>query len=104
MLCFWRSSWHKQIKGWTARVNPLLRPSTFVVLLSHIPHNMNQQYLQAFRVESSPIVTSIPARYDRKTSQHVVRLKDIQHRFEDAKCIMNGEATVLFLTDDDLEE
>jgi hypothetical protein len=67
---------------------------------------MNQAPLQAFRAESSSTVAPIPTRYDRKTSQHVVRWKDIQHRFGDAQilCILNGEASVLFLTDDDLEE
>lgn len=78
--------------------------ASFFAPSRHTFHNMSQAHLQAFRTESSSTVTSIPTRYDRKTSQHVVRLKDIQNRFEDAQCIMNGEATVLFLTDDDLEE
>lgn len=65
---------------------------------------MNQAHLQAFRAESSSTVTCIPTRYDRKSNQHVVRWKDVQHRFEGAQCIMNGVASVLFLADDDLEE
>jgi len=59
---------------------------------------------QAFRVQSSSKIISIPTRYDRKTNQRVIRWKDIQQRFKDAQFIMNGEDTVLFLTDDDLEE
>jgi hypothetical protein len=65
---------------------------------------MNQTHLQAFQAESSSAIISIPTCYDRKTSQHVVRWKDIQRNFGDAIRIMNGEASVLFLMDDDLEE
>lgn len=76
-------------------------------LLLFPPHHfqhMSQTPLQAFRVESSSTVISIPTCYDRKTSQHVVRWKDIQRNFGDAIRIMNGEALILFLMDDDLEE
>jgi hypothetical protein len=59
---------------------------------------------QAFRAQSSSKIILIPTRYDGKSKQHVVRWKDIQLRFKDAQFVMNGESTVLFLTDDDLEE
>jgi hypothetical protein len=65
---------------------------------------MSQAPSQAFRAESSSATTSIPTCYDRKTRQHVVRWKDIQRNFGDAIRIMNGELSVLFLMDDDLEE
>jgi hypothetical protein len=59
---------------------------------------------QAFRVQSSSNVINIPTRYDGKGNQHVIRWKDIQLRFKDAQYVMNGDDTVLFLTNDDLEE
>ncbi|KAF9357467.1 hypothetical protein BGX34_009362 [Mortierella sp. NVP85] len=59
---------------------------------------------QAFRTQSSSKVISIPTRHDPKTSQRVIRWKDILQCFENAKYVMNGGETVLFLTDDDLED
>ncbi|KAG0205555.1 hypothetical protein BGX31_002927, partial [Mortierella sp. GBA43] len=47
---------------------------------------------------------TIPTRYDSKSSQRIVRWKDIQQYFENAKGILNGKHSVLFLTDDDLED
>ena len=65
---------------------------------------MSQTLLQAFWAESSTTVTSIPTRYDPKIGQHIVCWKDIQRCFKDALCVMDGEASVLFLTDGNLEE
>ncbi|KAF9960115.1 hypothetical protein BGZ65_012743 [Modicella reniformis] len=65
---------------------------------------MNDAPLQGFRAESSSKVTFIPARHDPKSKQLILRWKDIQSCFENAKRIMNGKAVVLFLTDDDLED
>ncbi|KAF9353439.1 hypothetical protein BGX34_011564 [Mortierella sp. NVP85] len=59
---------------------------------------------QAFRAQSSSNIILIPTRYDGRSKQHVIRWKDIQLRFKDAQFVMNGENTVLFLTDDDLED
>ncbi|KAG0221667.1 hypothetical protein BGX31_009646, partial [Mortierella sp. GBA43] len=59
---------------------------------------------QSFRTKSSSELVTIPTRYDSKSGQRVVRWKDIQQRFENAKTILNGNCSVLFLTDDDLED
>jgi hypothetical protein len=59
---------------------------------------------QAFRSNPSPHVITIPTRHDPKTSQRIVRWKDIQQYFKGAQGILNGKDAVLFLTDDNLEE
>ncbi|KAF9988274.1 hypothetical protein BGZ65_009502, partial [Modicella reniformis] len=64
---------------------------------------MNETPLQAFRAESSSKVINVPSRHDHKTRQHIVLLRDIQQYFEHIKGIMNGNTTVLFLTDDNFE-
>jgi hypothetical protein len=60
--------------------------------------------LQAFRAKSSSQTITIPTRQDPKSGQRVVRWKDIQQFFENAKGVVNGDDAVLVLTDDDLEE
>ncbi|KAI8358168.1 hypothetical protein B0O80DRAFT_444147, partial [Mortierella sp. GBAus27b] len=65
---------------------------------------MDDPYDQTFRNKSSSEVITIPTRLDPKSGQRVVRWKDIQQHFENAKTILNGKRSVLFLTDDDLEE
>ncbi|KAF9985187.1 hypothetical protein BGZ65_011494 [Modicella reniformis] len=65
---------------------------------------MSRTPSQAFRVQFSSKVITIPTRYDPKSKQLVVRWKDILQHFENAKAIMNEEDAVLFLTDDDLED
>ncbi|KAG0220688.1 hypothetical protein BGX31_010698 [Mortierella sp. GBA43] len=65
---------------------------------------MDDSYYQAFRSRSSSEVVTIPTRHDSKSGQRVVRWKDIKQHFENAKTILNGKYSVLFLTDDDLEE
>ncbi|KAF9930703.1 hypothetical protein BGZ65_005198, partial [Modicella reniformis] len=59
---------------------------------------------QAFRVDSSSKVTTIPTRHDPKTGQRVVRWIDIQQYYKNAIGILNGVDAVLFLTNDDLED
>jgi hypothetical protein len=58
---------------------------------------------QAFRTSTSKVIT-IPTRHDPKSGQRVVRWKDVQQYFENAKGVLSGEGAVLFLTDDGLEE
>ncbi|KAF9362412.1 hypothetical protein BGX34_006231 [Mortierella sp. NVP85] len=70
----------------------------------HIEDFMNQQLSQAFRARNSSEIITIPTRHDPKSGQRVVRWKDIQQYFENAKGILNGKDAVLFLTDDDLED
>ncbi|KAF9357465.1 hypothetical protein BGX34_009360 [Mortierella sp. NVP85] len=65
---------------------------------------MSGTHSQAFCTQSSSKIISIPTRHDPKTAQRVVRWKDILQCFENAKYVMNGGETVLFLTDDDLED
>ncbi|KAF9980664.1 hypothetical protein BGZ65_004826, partial [Modicella reniformis] len=65
---------------------------------------MNETPLQKFQAQSSSKLVSIPARHDPKSSQLVIRWRDIQQWFANAMGILNGEAVVLFLTDDDLED
>ncbi|KAG0209557.1 hypothetical protein BGX31_002077, partial [Mortierella sp. GBA43] len=65
---------------------------------------MDDPYDQTFRNKSSSEVITIPTRLDPKSGQRVVRWKDIQQHFENAKTILNGKRSVLFLTDDDLED
>ncbi|KAF9984307.1 hypothetical protein BGZ65_000690 [Modicella reniformis] len=60
--------------------------------------------LQEFRAKSSTDIVTIPTRFDAKARLRVVRWKDIQQYFENAKGIINGKAAVLFLTDDNLED
>ncbi|KAF9920046.1 hypothetical protein BGZ65_011586, partial [Modicella reniformis] len=64
---------------------------------------MNEATYQEFRTRKSSDITAIPTRNDPKTKQQVVRWKDIQQCFENAKNVMIGKAAVLFLTDDELE-
>ncbi|KAK3825452.1 MAG: hypothetical protein J3Q66DRAFT_436522 [Benniella sp.] len=59
---------------------------------------------QAFRARYSSEVITIPTRHDPRSGQRVVRWKDIQQYFENAKGIFNGKTAVLFLTDDELED
>ncbi|KAG0225583.1 hypothetical protein B0O80DRAFT_424233 [Mortierella sp. GBAus27b] len=59
---------------------------------------------QAFRAKSSSKTITIPTRQDPRSGQRIVRWKDIQQLFEDAKYVMNGDDAVLFLTDDNLED
>ena len=71
-----------------------------MVVISQSTHS------QAFRLrsaESSEII-HIPTRFDNKSSQRVVRWKDIQQYFKHAEGLMIGNDAVLFLTDNDLEE
>jgi hypothetical protein len=65
---------------------------------------MDPLLVQRFRAKYSSEIISIPTRHDPKTRQRVVRWKDILLCFENAKYVMDGGNTVLFLTDDDLEE
>jgi hypothetical protein len=65
---------------------------------------MSRAQSQEFRARSSSEVITIPTRQDPKSGQRVVRWKDIQQYFENAKGLMIGKDAVLFLTDDDLEE
>ncbi|KAI8358169.1 hypothetical protein B0O80DRAFT_275402 [Mortierella sp. GBAus27b] len=65
---------------------------------------MDDSYHQTFRTKSSSEVVTIPTRLDSKSGQRVVRWKDIQQHFENAKTILNGKCSVLFLTDDNLED
>ncbi|KAF9363665.1 hypothetical protein BGX34_003598 [Mortierella sp. NVP85] len=65
---------------------------------------MNNTFLQAFTTRSQPKIITIPTRHDPKSKQHVIRWKDILQFFKDAQGVMNGDSTVLFLTDDDLED
>jgi hypothetical protein len=65
---------------------------------------MDDTHYQSFRAQSSSKVVTIPTRHDPKSGQRVVRWKDIQQYFENAKGILNGKYSVVFLTDDDLEE
>ncbi|KAK3815375.1 MAG: hypothetical protein J3Q66DRAFT_208502 [Benniella sp.] len=66
---------------------------------------MDPSLVQRFRARYSSEIISIPTRHDPKTRQRVVRWKDILQCFENAKYVMDdGGNTVLFLTDDDLED
>ncbi|KAF9357464.1 hypothetical protein BGX34_009359 [Mortierella sp. NVP85] len=66
---------------------------------------MDPSLVQRFRAKYSSEIISIPTRHDPKTRQRVVRWKDILQCFENAKYVMDsGGNTVLFLTDDDLED
>jgi hypothetical protein len=65
---------------------------------------MNNSFLQAFRAHSHPKIITIPTRHDPKSKQHIIRWKDVQQYFKEAQGLMSGDSTVLFLTDDDLEE
>jgi hypothetical protein len=65
---------------------------------------MSESHSQSFRDQNSSKIVTIPTRQDTKSGQRIVRWKDVQQCFENAKTIMNGEDIVLFLTDDDLEE
>jgi hypothetical protein len=65
---------------------------------------MNAVSSQGFRSQSTSKVIDIPTRQDPKSSQHIVRWKDIQQCFKDAQYVMNGGLAVMFLTDDELEE
>ncbi|KAF9922681.1 hypothetical protein BGZ65_009408, partial [Modicella reniformis] len=65
---------------------------------------MSQTPFQEFRTRDSSDVVAIPTRYDPKTKGFIMRWKDIQHHFENAKRVMNGKSGILFLTDDDLED
>lgn len=65
---------------------------------------MDDNRYQAFQTKSSPEIITIPTCHDPKSSRRVVRWKDIQQYFKDAQGILNGRCSVLFLTDDDLEE
>ncbi|KAI8596605.1 hypothetical protein EDD21DRAFT_357998 [Dissophora ornata] len=62
------------------------------------------QYSQAFRAHLSHNIVCIPTKYDRTTSQYVVRWKDIQLYFENAKYVLNGHEVVTFIAGDDLED
>ncbi|KAI8594225.1 hypothetical protein EDD21DRAFT_449528, partial [Dissophora ornata] len=62
------------------------------------------QYSQAFRAHLSHKIIHIPTKYDRTTSQYVVRWKDIQLYFENAKYVLNGHEVVTFISGDDLED
>ncbi|KAK3815401.1 MAG: hypothetical protein J3Q66DRAFT_370728 [Benniella sp.] len=64
---------------------------------------MNSTPLQAFRSQSSPEIISIPTRHDPKNNQHVVLWTDIQQSFGSVKRIMRSGATVVFLTDENLQ-
>ncbi|KAF9936877.1 hypothetical protein BGZ65_001973 [Modicella reniformis] len=72
--------------------------------LQAIQDRMSKMSSQAFRARFSSEIIAIPTRHDTKCGQRVVRWKDIQQCFENAKYIMNGGEAVLFLTDDDLDE
>ncbi|KAK3820027.1 MAG: hypothetical protein J3Q66DRAFT_439099 [Benniella sp.] len=63
----------------------------------------HEHLAQSFRVESSTNITSIPARLDNKSGQHIILWRDIQHVFADAKTVFNNGKAVLFLTDDNFE-
>ncbi|KAG0240498.1 hypothetical protein BGX31_001913 [Mortierella sp. GBA43] len=65
---------------------------------------MSETHSQPFRAQKSTKIVTIPTRQDTKSGQRIVRWKDVQQCFENAKTIMNGEDIVLFLTDDDLED
>ncbi|KAF9948961.1 hypothetical protein BGZ65_007685, partial [Modicella reniformis] len=54
--------------------------------------------------ESSSKALSIPIHFDTKTKQFVVWWKDFQECFENAKRVMNEEAAILFVSDDDLQD
>ncbi|KAG0240489.1 hypothetical protein BGX31_001904 [Mortierella sp. GBA43] len=59
---------------------------------------------QAFQSQSSSEIVTVPSVHDPKTKKYVVRWRDIQRRFDNAKYIMNGDDMVLFLSNDDLVE
>jgi hypothetical protein len=66
---------------------------------------MEESLSQAFRAKPpyTKIIT-IPTRYDPTSGQRIVRWRDVQHCFHNAKAIVNGKDVVLFLTDNSLEE
>ncbi|KAF9953744.1 hypothetical protein BGZ65_004488 [Modicella reniformis] len=65
---------------------------------------MSETVSQEYRASSPSKVLSIPTRFDPNTKQFVARWKDFQHCFENVKRIMNEEAAILFVTDDDLQD
>lgn len=73
-------------------------------LIAHNKANMKGIPSQAFRVQTSSKVVSIPTRHDTTSGQFVVRWKDILQFIKNADGIMEGEDAVLFLTDDNLED
>lgn len=59
---------------------------------------------QSFRADSSSRSVTIPAFHDPNTGKDVVRWKDIQQCFVNAKYITDGKEMVRFMAGDDLEE
>jgi hypothetical protein len=101
-----RRSSHKSHNGFALLLSPLysFHPQLAKTCCVNIEDFMNQQHSQAFRARNSSEIITIPTRHDPKSGQRVVRWKDIQQYFENAKGVLNGKDAVLFLTDDDLEE
>ncbi|KAK3820114.1 MAG: hypothetical protein J3Q66DRAFT_166969 [Benniella sp.] len=62
-----------------------------------------EQVAQAFRVESSSKIITIPARLDPKCGKHIVLWRDVQQIFVNARAILNNGEAVVFLTDDNFE-
>ncbi|KAF9364644.1 hypothetical protein BGX34_000880 [Mortierella sp. NVP85] len=62
-----------------------------------------EQVAQAFRVESSSKIITIPARLDPKSGKHIVLWRDVQQIFVNARAVLNNGEAVVFLTDDDFE-
>ncbi|KAI8350804.1 hypothetical protein B0O80DRAFT_127238 [Mortierella sp. GBAus27b] len=65
---------------------------------------MDATHSQAFRAHGTSKIISIPALRDAKSGQDIVRWQDILRYFENAKSLANGSDTVLFLTDEALED
>jgi len=64
---------------------------------------MSSTPIQVFRTQSSSEIISIPTRHDPKSNQHVVLWTDIQLAFGNVKRIIRSGATVLLLTDENLQ-
>ena len=70
-----------------------------------INHSMSTKLLQSFRADSSSKIITIPVVRDTKNGGHdVIRWKDIQQCFADAKYITNRRDMVNFMSNEDLEE